>query len=103
MLEPEQFAWRLVDERLDCVLVAQPVAAGDGVVGVLVETVVIGGDTGCAALGGHRVAAHRIDLRNDRHPQPRIGLGYRDGGAQTGAAAPDHHYVMERAMRPQAS
>ena len=40
MLELQQLLGRLVDEGLDRVLVAQPVAAGDGVVGVLVEAVV---------------------------------------------------------------
>jgi hypothetical protein len=39
MLQPEQFLGRLPDEGLDGVLVAQPVAAGDGVVGVFVEAV----------------------------------------------------------------
>ena len=40
VLQPQQLARRLVDERLDRVLVAQPVAAGDRVVRVLVEAVV---------------------------------------------------------------
>ena len=40
MLELEQLARCLLDERLDGVLVAEPVAAGDRVVDVLVEGVV---------------------------------------------------------------
>ena len=56
---------RFLDERLDGVLVAQPVAAGDGVVGVLVEAVVGADDAGGAALGRDGVAAHRIDLGDD--------------------------------------
>ena len=44
MLQPHQFARRLLDEQLDGVLVAQPVPAGDRVVCVLVETVVFGDD-----------------------------------------------------------
>ena len=40
VLQPEQLLGRFLDERLDRVLIGQPVAAGDGVVGVLVEAVV---------------------------------------------------------------
>ena len=42
VLELEQLARSLVDERLDRVLVAEPVAAGDGVVDVLLDGVVLG-------------------------------------------------------------
>ena len=87
-------ARRLLDERLDGVLVAQPVAAGDGVVGVLVEAVVRGDHAGGAALGRDRVAAHRVDLRDDGHPQGRVGLGDGDGRAQAGAAAADDEHVV---------
>ena len=40
MLQAQQLLRGLLDERLHGVLVAQPIAAGDGVVGVLVEAVV---------------------------------------------------------------
>ena len=60
------------DERLDGVLVAQPVAAGDGVVDVLVEGVALGDHAGGTALGRHRVAAHRVDLRDDGHVESRV-------------------------------
>ena len=66
VLQPQQLLRRFLDERLDGVLVAQPVAAGDRVVGVLVEAVVGRDRAGGAALGGDRVAPHRVDLRDDR-------------------------------------
>ena len=40
VLQLDQLLRRFLDESLDGVLIAQPVAAGDGVVGVLVEAVV---------------------------------------------------------------
>ena len=58
-------------ERLDRVLVAQPVAPGDRVVGVLVEGVALRDHPGRAALGRHGVAAHRVDLRHDGHVESR--------------------------------
>ena len=66
VLEPRQLARRLLDEVLDHVLVAEEVGALHGVVGVHLEAVVVARDGRGAALGGHRVAAHRIDLRDQR-------------------------------------
>ena len=66
VLQAQQLLGRFLDEGLDRVLIAQPVAAGDGVVGVLVEAVVGRIDAGGAALGRDRVAAHRVHLGDDR-------------------------------------
>jgi hypothetical protein len=41
---------------------------------------------GGAALGGAGVAAHRIDLGDQRNAQRRFGFGEGNGGAQTGAS-----------------
>ena len=51
VLEPEQLLRRLLDERLDGVLVAQPVPAGDGVVSMLLEGVTGPDDCGGPSLG----------------------------------------------------
>ena len=93
-LEPEQFPGGFGDERLDGLLVAQPVPAGDGVVGMLLEAVGSPDDSGRPALGRHRVAAHRVDLRDDRHAQPRVSLRDGDGGAQSGPTAAYHQDVI---------
>ena len=93
MLHLQQLERSRVDEQLDRVLVAQPVAAGDGVVEMIVQAVVVLDHAGSAALGGHRVAAHRIDLREQRDPQRRIGLDRRDRSAQAGAAGADNDDV----------
>jgi hypothetical protein len=100
VLQPQQFPGCLGHERLDRVLVAQPVAAGDGVVGVLVEAVDVLDDRGRAAFGRDRVAAHRIDLRDDRDAEVRVGLGDGDGRAQAGpTAAHDDDVVCARHSR----
>ena len=72
---------------LDSVLVAQPVTAGNGVVCVFLESVVLARDGRRATLCGDGVAAHRVHLGDDRHTQARIRFGDRDRGAQTATAA----------------
>ena len=83
----------LLDEELHRVLVAQPLAAGDGVVEVVRQRIVATHHAGRAAFGRHRVAAHRHHLRQQRHAQPGIGLHGGDGSAQAGTAAAHHHHV----------
>src|SRR5262249_9707839 len=81
----------LPDEGFDGVLVAHPVAAGDGVVGVFVETVLGEGHPRRAALGRHGVTAHRVHLGDHGDAEPGVGLCDGDGRAQTRAAAA-HQY-----------
>ena len=94
VLELEELARCLVDERLDRVLVAEPVAPGDRVVDVLLDGVVVRDHASGAALGGHRVAAHGIDLRHHGDVESGLGLGDRDGRAEAGRAAADQEYVV---------
>ena len=98
VLELQELARRLVDERLDGVLVAQPVAPGDRVVDVLVEGVALCDHPGRAALGRHRVAAHGVDLRHDGHVEPRFGLG--DGDARPGGRPRRRRPGARRGRRP---
>ena len=79
MLQPEELFRGFLDERLDGILIAQPVASGNGVVGMLVEAVVRGDDTRRAPLGRDGVAAHRVDLGNNRDAEMGMGLGDRQG------------------------
>ena len=72
VLELGQLNWCLLDEVLDDVLFAQPVATTDGVVEVVVETIFLALDACRAALGGNGMAAHRIDLRYQCDLQRRI-------------------------------
>src|SRR5258705_145041 len=94
-LELHQLLRGFLDERLDGVLIGHPVAAGDGVVRVLVEAVIRTGHTGRPAFGGDGVAAHGIDLGNDGDPKSGVGLGDRDGGTQS-SATPAHHEDVVR-------
>ena len=96
VLEAQELLGRFLHEGLDRILIAEPVAARDGVVGVLVEAVVGRDGAGGAALGGDGVAAHRVDLGDDGDTQPGIGLGDGDRGAQARAAAAHEHDVMRR-------
>ena len=81
------------DEVVDHVLVAEPVAAGDRVVEVVLEAVVGARDAGRAAFRRHGVAAHRHHLGDERDGQPRIVRGGGQRGAQPCAAAADHDDV----------
>src|SRR5206468_1929461 len=96
VLEAKQLLRRFLDEGFDRVLIAQPVAAGNGVVGVLVEAVVRTNHGRRAAFGRHRVAAHRIDLGDDGNSEAVVGFGDGNGGAQTRAAATHQQDVMTR-------
>jgi hypothetical protein len=100
VLEPEQLLGCLVHERLDRVLVAQPVAAGDGVVRVLVESVTGGDDRRGPALGRDGVAAHWVDLGHDRHAETRVGLDDGDGSTQAGPTAAHDQDVVRRRRHP---
>src|SRR4030095_1332538 len=94
VLEAQELLGRLLDEGLHGVLVAQPVTAGDRVVAVLVEAVVVADHTRGAALGRDRVAAHRVDLGHHGDTEPGVGLGDGDGGTQARAAPADQDYVV---------
>ena len=72
----------------------EEVRALHGVEAVHLEVVVVAGDRRRAALGGHRVAPHRVDLRDHGHGGPGVGLDGGDGGAQPGGTAADDHDVV---------
>jgi len=77
------------DEREHRVLVAQPVAAGEGVVEVLVRRIVAADDAAkppSAALSRHRVAAHGHHLRDQRDAQAAVGFMRSNGGPQASTA-----------------
>ena len=93
-LEPDHLLRRLRHERLDGVLVAQPVSAADGVVGVRLQAILRLHDRGRPALGHNRVAAHRIDLGDDADAQVGIGLGNGDRCPQPRTPAADHQNVV---------
>jgi hypothetical protein len=100
VLEQGQLLRRLADEVLDHVLVAEEVRPLHGVVGVHLEAVVGARDRGGAALGGDRVAPHRVDLRDERDARLGVLLGGGDGGAQSrGASTDDDEIVAGRVHR----
>ena len=76
VLELQEFLGRFFYEGFDGVLIAEPVAAGNGVVGVLVERVVGFDDAGGAAFGGDGVAPHGINLGDDGDFEVWIEFGY---------------------------
>jgi hypothetical protein len=93
VLQPEHLLGSFLDEGFDGVLIAQPVAAADRVVDVVLQRVVALDDGRRPALGGHRVRSHRVDLGDQRDAQAGVGLGGGDGGADAGGAAADDQDV----------
>ena len=73
----QQLQGRFLYEGLNRILIAEPIAAGNRVVRVLVLAVVGLGYTGGSALGGNGVAAHGIDLGNDGDAE--LGIDFRRG------------------------
>ncbi len=92
-LELVDVARRLAREDLDRVLVAEVVGALDGVEGVRLGVVVgLVAERGVdASLGRARVAAGRVQLRDDRNPG--AGIVRLDGSAHARAARADHEHV----------
>jgi hypothetical protein len=89
VLQLDHLVGGVVDEVLDYVLLTQPVTTGDGVVEVVFQGVVITDDACGAAFGGHRVAAHRIDLGDQGDLQLRVGFCNGDCGTQATATGTD--------------
>ena len=90
VLYARQLSRCFVNEQVDRILIAEPVSAGDGIVKMIIETVVALDYSGGAALGGNGVAAHRIDLGDQCDLQGWRSLGDRDRGAQAGTAGADN-------------
>src|SRR5262245_5863873 len=89
MLELRHLLGAVGHEILDHVLVAQPVTTADGIVEVAAEAVVRADGARRAALGGHRVAAHRHDLRDQRDAKRGVALGDGDRRPQPSTAPAD--------------
>ena len=87
VLELREFARGLADKSLYRILIAEPIAARDGVIGVIVQAVIGTHDAGRPTLGGDSMAAHGIDLGDDRDSESGIGFRDGDGGAQSGPTA----------------
>ena len=93
MFHLHQFLGAMRNEVIDDVLFAQPVAAGHRIVKMMLQAVVRLYHAGGTAFGRHRVAAHRVDLGNERDGQRRIGFSHRNGRAKPGTACTDDGYV----------
>src|SRR5438093_5813283 len=85
---------RFLDEKLDGILVGQPVGAGDGVLGVVVEAVVRLDHRGRPTFGRDGMAAHRINLGDDPHAQRGILLADSDGGTQARTTTPNDENIV---------
>jgi hypothetical protein len=96
VLEAKQLLGRFRDERVNGILVARPVAAGDGVIRVFVEAVVGSNRARSTTLRGHCVAPHRVHLRHDGDLEARVGFRDGNGRAQTGTTAAHQHHIMRR-------
>src|SRR5206468_5109207 len=85
---------RFTHHVFDGVLIAQPVRPLDGVVH-MPAPIVLAHIAECGAhpaLRGHGVAASRVDLGNTSGPKTLVGKA--KNGAQSRAAAANHHHVI---------
>jgi hypothetical protein len=96
VFELEKFLRGFLDEGFDGVLIAEPIAAGNGVVGVFVERVVGFDDAGGAAFGGDSVAPHGINLGDDGDFEVGVNFGYSYGGAEASTTTSDQENVVGR-------
>ena len=96
VLQSQHLDRGFVDEDFHRILIAQPVAARDGVVGVFIQAVVGFDDRGRPALSRDGVAAHGINLGNNSHPEVQVGLCDSNGGPQARRATAHHQHVTRR-------
>ena len=82
MLELQQLLGCFLHQIIDGILVAQPIAAADRVVEMMVETVVGLDNAGRTAFRRAGMTAHRIDLGYEADCQCGIGLCKRNGRPQ---------------------
>src|SRR5207245_1731236 len=83
-------------DGVDGVLVAEPVTAGDGVVGMLVKSVAWLGDACSAAFGRNCVAPHGVDLGDNRDVKFGIDFGDCDGSPEARPATSHQENVVVR-------
>ena len=98
LLQLDHLLSTVLDEIFDHVLFTEPVTTGDGVVEVVVQAVVGANDTCRAAFGHDGVRTHGNNLGDQRDLQSGIELGGRNGGAQSGTAAPEDDDVCRCCM-----
>ncbi len=100
MLQLDHLRRAAADEIIDHVLLAEPVAAGDRVVEMVVERVMPLDDAGRPALRRHRMAAHRQHFGDQGDGERGICLGRRYGGAQARPArSNDQNIGIEMVQR----
>src|SRR5436190_2184428 len=85
---------RFFYEDFDGILVAEPIAAGDGVVSVVIQCVSRFDYSGSATLGRNCVATHRVNLGDHGHAEIGIGLGHGNGRPQAGTAPSDQKNIV---------
>ena len=88
------FVVYLLGHVVNAVLVAEPIAALDRVIEVVLPLVVVHvSESGVdAALSGHRVRTRRKELRNDGRLEAGVRQAVRC--AQTGATRANHHRIV---------
>ena len=96
VLQLKHFTRSLVDEKFHGILVAHPVSAGDGVIGVFVQAVAFLDDGSSPAFRRHGMAPHGIDLGDHRHAQIGVNLGNGNGGSQACSSTTHQQHVMGR-------
>src|SRR5207253_3872407 len=94
VLQPQQLFWRLFYENFDGILVAEPVAARDSVVSVVIQCVSRFDYRGSATLGRNGVATHRVNLGDDRYAETGASLGHSNGSSKAGPTAADQKNVV---------
>src|SRR6266550_2475372 len=94
MLHLDDLDRSLAHECLDDLLVGKVVGAFDGVEGVRLERVLRAHHRRGAALGGHGVAAHRVNLGDHPDPYPGIGLDSSYRCPEAGEPSADYQDVI---------
>ncbi len=92
-----------MNKIVDDILLAQPVASRDGVVKMVLKAIVILGN-GCGPpFCSDRMAAHRIDFRNQGDFSVGVGLSGGDSGTKACPAGANYGEIGEKFARHSSS
>ena len=94
MLHLDQFSGSFVHKKFHGVLITHPVTAGNGIVYMVFQRIIIFDNSSRATLCRHSMAPHGVDLANHRNTQAWVCFSNGNGCSESCAAAAYHDNIV---------
>jgi hypothetical protein len=94
MLHLDQFSRSFIHKKFYRILITHPVSAGNGIVDVVFQRIVIFDNSRSAALRRHSVASHGIDLAHHSYTQVWARIGDGNGCSESCTPSAYHNNVV---------